>query len=113
MLFNGSNNFGSILVSKSSNNKEAIEAAESYATSQLYQELGVAVNVKSEIIYEDKDDNRLVAVWYRLDGETSWDSAYCVYTKYGSRYNATKLLPMGYNFKQNLKELKALFGIVS
>lgn len=102
-----------VFLADSNESKDAIKAAESYATSQLYQELGVAVNVKSEIIYEDKDDNRLVAVWYRLDGETSWYSAYCVYTKYGSRYNATKMLPLGYDFKENLKELKALFGIVN
>lgn len=93
--------------------KEAIKAAESYATSQLYQELGVAVNVKSEIIYDDKDDNRLVAVWYHLDGDSKWQSAYCVHTKNGVRYSATRLLPMGYDFKQNLNDLKALFGIVS
>ena len=92
--------------------KEAIKAAESYAISQFYQELGIAVNVKSEIIYDDKDDNRLVAVWYCFDGDSNWQSAYCVHTKYGVRYNATEMLPMGYNFKQNLNELKALFGIV-
>lgn len=113
VIIAGYYSINNIFLADRNESKEAIKTAESYATSQLYQEIGVAVKVKSEIIYEDKDHNRLVAVWYRFDGDTQWQSAYCVYTKYGTRYSATKLLPMGYDFKKNLNDLKALFGIVS
>ncbi|MBR2319841.1 MAG: hypothetical protein IKA50_03540 [Clostridia bacterium] len=95
--------------------EESIRVAESYATSAFRQEMGFAADeVKGEVLYTGEGQNEsevyLIAVKCYLERDVV--AAYGVYCVNGVRVNATKMLPPGYDFDDNLDDLKALFGIV-
>ncbi len=95
--------------------KEAIDVAESYATSAFRKEMGFAADeVEGEVLYTGEGQNEsvvnLIAVKCYLERDVV--AAYGVYCVNGIRVNATKMLPPGYDFDENLEDLKALFGIV-
>lgn len=94
---------------KSSN--EAIAAAEKYVNHQVYTSLGVACErYSSEVIYKE-GERALIAVRFYLPDATSPNGSYCVYCYYGSAINSTKMMGADYRYKDNLPNLKALFGI--
>ncbi|MBQ3202533.1 MAG: hypothetical protein IJB36_02690 [Clostridia bacterium] len=95
--------------------EESIQVAESYATSAFRKEMGFAADeVKGEVLYTGEGQNEsevyLIAVKCYLERDVV--AAYGVYCVNGVRVNATKMLPPGYDFDDNLEDLKALFGIV-
>lgn len=95
--------------------EESIQVAESYATSAFRQEMGFAADeVKGGVLYTGEGQNEsevyLIAVKCYLERDVV--AAYGVYCVNGVRVNATKMLPPGYDFDDNLEDLKALFGIV-
>lgn len=95
--------------------EESIQVAESYATSAFRKEMGFAADeVKGEVLYTGEGQNEsevyLIAVKCYLERDVV--AAYGVYCVNGVRVNATKMLPSGYDFDDNLEDLKALFGIV-
>ena len=95
--------------------EESIRVAESYATSEFYQGFGFAADeVEGEILYTGEGQNESVV--HLIGVKCYWKrdvvAAYGVYCVNGVRVNATKTLPPGYDFDENLEDLKALFGIV-
>jgi len=93
----------------------AIDAANSYVSSQFYNDFGVAADsMDCKVIYGGKDSNgnalHLIGVRCYWNGTPA--ASYCVYTKLGSFRNSTQVLPSGYDFNENIGSLKALFGII-
>lgn len=92
-------------------NGEAEKAAEAYVNKQVYSTLGVpAKNYSSEVIYNE-DGNKLIVVKYSLENNSNWGGACCVHYKDGVVWGSTTIMPPAYDFKANIDESMALFGI--
>lgn len=95
--------------------EESLEVAESYAVSAFRGEVGLALDdVESEVLYNEErvGDNQLflIGVTCYMDGDVV--AKYGVHCLNGVKVGATKMLPPGYDFEENLSDLKALFGVV-
>lgn len=95
--------------------QEAIDAAKSYVTSAFRKEVGFAADkLECEVLYTGEGQNdsteHLISVVCHVESGAA--AAYGVYCINGIQINATKMLPPGYDFDENLEDLKALFGIV-
>lgn len=89
---------------------KAIDAAEKHAKQSYYTAIGlVPENFSSEVIYKD-GDKRLIEVKTALEGY-DWDATYCVYTSGEYVANCTTMMGSGFDCKENMEELKALFGL--
>ena len=89
---------------------KSIENAEAQVKSYAYDSLGiVAKNFKSRVIYE-KGDTYLIEVKFSAESN-DWLGEYCVYTKNGYVCNATTMLHPDVDCKEDIEEIKALFGI--
>ena len=89
---------------------KAIDAAEKHAKQSYYTVIGlVPENYKSEVIYKD-GDKRLIEVKTALEGY-EWDATYCVYANGEYVVNCTTMMGSGFDCKDNLEELKALFAL--
>lgn len=94
---------------------KAIASAESYVTSQFYDDWGYAAErLESTVIYaeEDTSGNPIHLIVVRCYWNSTVTGSYCVYTKLCTFRGSTKMLPAGYDFIENLDSLKAMFGIV-
>lgn len=94
---------------------EALEATESYATSAFRNEMGFALDsVESEVLYNEErvGGNQLfiIGVTCYIGDETV--AKYGVHCLNSLDVDATEMLPSGYDFEENLDDLKALFGVV-
>lgn len=90
---------------------KSVEAAEKYVNQQVYYSLGLACDhYKSEVIYKD-GDVKLIAVQFYLPKATSASGSYCVYCDGGYVVSSTKMMGADYPYRDNLSNLKALFGI--
>lgn len=91
-------------------NSSATESAEKYANSQLYSTYGiVADRMTSDVIYSDGAD-KLVEIKFYYDGECF--GVCCVHTGTGSvALGCTTIMMPDYDFEDNLRSTKALFGL--
>lgn len=88
----------------------AIENAEKMVNQDVYRSLGVVPqSFDSEVIYKD-GDIRLIQVRYSLDSD-DWDGTYCVCAEGEYALRCTIMMGATYDFKENLQETKALFGV--
>ncbi len=89
--------------------------AESYATRQVYSDLGIRPSkLKSDVIYSSFS-KKLVAVQFSIGSDyDDYMGGYVVYTNNGMVANATTMLPSGFDYHDfdNIEDLKALFGIL-
>ena len=95
--------------------KDSIKAAESYVTSAFRKEAGFAAdNLDSEVLYsgEGQNESEVYLIGVKCYSDDTAIAAYGVYCINGVKCGATKMLPPGYDFDDNLEDLKALFGIV-
>ena len=95
--------------------KDSIQAAESYVTSAYRREIGLAADsLESEVVYsgEGQNESEVYLIAVKCYAGNSAAAAYGVYCINGVKCGATNMLPPGYDFDENLEDLKALFGIV-
>lgn len=95
--------------------EDSIKAAESYVTSAYRREIGLAADsLESEIVYsgEGQNESEVYLIAVKCYAGNNAAAAYGVHCINGVKCGATKMLPPGYDFDENLEDLKALFGIV-
>ena len=51
---------------------------------------------------------------YNKDGidSSGYDGSQCLFYKNNQYYSSTKIMPVDYNYKENLEDVKAYFGIL-
>lgn len=87
------------------------DAAEKYVAQQVYRSSGlVCESYRSEVVYKD-GDTRLIAVQFYTKGAKAAGGSFCVYCVAGVVRSSTNMMGSGYDYKEALPELKALFGI--
>ncbi len=91
-------------------NGNPTKEAEKYVKSDVYKQLGVVADDFDTEILCREGAKRLVAVKFSVDSG-DWMGSYCVYMDGKYVLNCTTMLPAGYEFDENLEELKALFGM--
>lgn len=85
--------------------------AQAHVKQEVMRTIGItATKFNSDIIY-NKDGNKIVVVKYGIDS-SGYDGSQCLYYKNNRYYSSTKIMPVDYDYKENLEDVKAYFGIL-
>lgn len=85
--------------------------AQAHVKQEVMRTIGItATKFSSDVIY-NKDGNKIVVVKYGIDS-SGYDGSQCLYYKKNIYCDSTKIMPVDYNYKENLEDVKAYFGIL-